>query len=67
MPHSPYFGPGFLATLQLMAARGQPDGMIERYHMDLEASLYGELIKPVKGAFVGARRAPASAAIPIPT
>ena len=33
MPHSPYFGPGFLATLQLMAARGSPDGMIERYHM----------------------------------
>jgi D-galactarolactone cycloisomerase len=51
MPHSPYFGPGFLATLQLMAARGQPGGMIERYHMDLEASLYGELINPVNGSF----------------
>ncbi len=44
-------GPGFLATLQLAAARGQPGGMIERYHMDLEASLYGELIEPVNGAF----------------
>jgi L-alanine-DL-glutamate epimerase-like enolase superfamily enzyme len=52
MPHSPYFGPGFLATLQLMAARGAPDGMIERYHLDLEASLYGELVTPVKGGFV---------------
>jgi D-galactarolactone cycloisomerase len=52
MPHSPYFGPGFLATLQLMAARGEPGGMIERYHMDLEASLYGELVTPVKGSFV---------------
>lgn len=51
MPHSPYFGPGFLATLQLMAARGEPGGMIERYHMDLEASLYGELIDPVNGSF----------------
>jgi L-alanine-DL-glutamate epimerase-like enolase superfamily enzyme len=51
MPHSPYFGPGFLATLQLAAARGQPGGMIERYHMDLEASLYGELIETVNGAF----------------
>jgi D-galactarolactone cycloisomerase len=51
MPHSPYFGPGFLATLQLAAARGQPGGMIERYHMDLEASLYGALIDPVNGAF----------------
>jgi L-alanine-DL-glutamate epimerase-like enolase superfamily enzyme len=52
MPHSPYFGPGFLATLQLMAARGTPDGMIERYHMDLEASLYGDLVTPVNGRFV---------------
>jgi len=51
MPHSPYFGPGFLATLQLTAARGQPGAMIERYHMDIEASLYGELINPVNGAF----------------
>jgi len=51
MPHSPYFGPGFLATLQLMAARGEPGGLVERYHMDLEASLYGELVTPVNGAF----------------
>ena len=52
MPHSPYFGPGFLATLHLLAARGGPGGMIERYHMDLEASLYGELVDPVDGGFV---------------
>jgi L-alanine-DL-glutamate epimerase-like enolase superfamily enzyme len=26
--------------------------MIERYHMDLEASLYGELVTPVNGSFV---------------
>ncbi len=51
MPHSPYFGPGFLATLQLLAARGAPGGMIERYHMDLEASLYGDLVTPVNGFF----------------
>jgi L-alanine-DL-glutamate epimerase-like enolase superfamily enzyme len=51
MPHSPYFGPGFLATLHLTAARGQPGALVERYHMDLEASLYGELIEPVAGAF----------------
>ena len=51
MPHSPYFGPGFLATLHLTAARGQPGALVERYHMDLEASLYGELIDPVNGAF----------------
>jgi L-alanine-DL-glutamate epimerase-like enolase superfamily enzyme len=51
MPHSPYFGPGFLATLHLTAARGQPGALVERYHMDLEASLYGPLIDPVDGAF----------------
>jgi L-alanine-DL-glutamate epimerase-like enolase superfamily enzyme len=51
MPHSPYFGPGFLATLHLTAARGQPGALVERYHMDLEASLYGKLIDPVNGAF----------------
>ncbi len=51
MPHSPYFGPGFLATLHLTAARGQPGALVERYHMDLEASLYGTLIDPVAGAF----------------
>jgi len=51
MPHSPYFGPGFLATLHLLAARGTPGGMIERYHMDLEATLYGGLVTPVKGCF----------------
>jgi len=52
MPHSPYFGPCFLATLHLLAARGTPGGMVERYHMDLEASLYGELVRPVNGKFV---------------
>jgi L-alanine-DL-glutamate epimerase-like enolase superfamily enzyme len=51
MPHSPYFGPGFLATLHLTAARGQPGALVERYHMDLEASLYGALIDPVDGTF----------------
>jgi L-alanine-DL-glutamate epimerase-like enolase superfamily enzyme len=51
MPHSPYFGPGFLATLHLTAARGQPGALVERYHMDLEASLYGKLIDPLNGAF----------------
>ncbi len=52
MPHSPYFGPGFLATLQMLAARSEPGGMVERYHMDLEASLYGDAIDPVNGGFL---------------
>lgn len=53
MPHSPYFGPGFLATLHLMLAR-PPElaGLAELYHLDLEANLYGELFAPVDGCFV---------------
>jgi L-alanine-DL-glutamate epimerase-like enolase superfamily enzyme len=51
MPHSPYFGPGFLATLHLAAARATPGALIERFHMDLEASIYGKLIDAVNGFF----------------
>jgi len=50
MPHSPYFGPGFLATLQLAAAMPNP-GLVERFYIDPAASLYGEWINPVNGAF----------------
>ncbi len=50
MPHSPYFGPGFTASLQLAATL--PDGaLLERLYVDLEASLYGDLIDPVDGNF----------------
>lgn len=50
MPHSPYFGPGWLATLQLMSAI--PDcGFVERLFVDHEASLYGDLIHPKDGCF----------------
>ena len=38
VPHSPYFGPGFLATLQLMAVR--PQGYIEVYYMKRAACLW---------------------------
>ena len=38
VPHSPYFGPGFLATLQLMALRN--DGFIEVYYMKRAACLW---------------------------
>lgn len=50
MPHSPYFGPGFLATLQLAAAEPQPM-LIERLYCRNEASLYGTLTDPVDGRF----------------
>lgn len=50
MPHSPYFGPGFLATLHLMA--GDPGaGLVEWLYVRREAGLYGDQIAPVEGKF----------------
>ena len=51
MPHSPYFGPGFLATLHLAQALPHP-GMIERVFIEPEASLYpAGTHDPVDGMF----------------
>lgn len=41
-PHSPYFGPGLLATLQLAARYPALTGGIECFGVRLEASLFGE-------------------------
>jgi L-alanine-DL-glutamate epimerase-like enolase superfamily enzyme len=44
-PHSPYFGPGFLATLHLMSTRD--DGTcIEMFYMNREACLWCGRIDP---------------------
>jgi L-alanine-DL-glutamate epimerase-like enolase superfamily enzyme len=40
IPHSPYFGPGFLATLHLMSVRSE--GLIEVFYMKRAASLWGD-------------------------
>lgn len=50
MPHSPYFGPGFVATLHLMAAQAA-EGLVERFYLSPTATLYGDLIEPTNGAF----------------
>lgn len=47
-PHSPYFGPGFLATMHLIAARA-PDAFVERLYVDLEADLFGGVTVPRDG------------------
>ncbi len=50
VPHSPYFGPGFLASLLLMAA--MPEAfLIEHIFLDVEAYPYGELNRPDGNAF----------------
>lgn len=45
-PHSPYFGPGFLATLHLSAGTGQP---VERYYGRLKTSLFGDRVDASDG------------------
>jgi len=45
-PHSPYFGPGFLATMHLVAGTNTP---VERFFGNLEASLYGDLVDTRNG------------------
>ena len=50
-PHSPYFGPGFLATLQLMALRD--DGtFVEVFYMKREACLWRGRIDPDAGGTI---------------
>ena len=43
MPHSPYFGPGLIATLHVLAA-DLPDSMCERFYCELEATPLGDAI-----------------------
>jgi D-galactarolactone cycloisomerase len=43
VPHSPYFGPGLLATLQVIAAAAQ-EMLVERLYVEFETSLYGDLV-----------------------
>ena len=50
VPHSPYFGPGFLATLHLMAA-SPVDSLVERFYMEVEASPMGTWIDAENGNF----------------
>jgi D-galactarolactone cycloisomerase len=47
-PHSACYGPGFLATVHLLAAQPVPS-VLECMHLRLEASLYPELTKVVNG------------------
>jgi D-galactarolactone cycloisomerase len=54
-PHSPYFGPGALATLHLIAALA-PQARFEYFYLRTEAALYGSPLSPE----VGQLRVPAA-------
>jgi L-alanine-DL-glutamate epimerase-like enolase superfamily enzyme len=47
-PHSPYFGPGALATLHLIAALAG-EALFEYFYLQADAWLYGELLVPRRG------------------
>ena len=47
-PHSPYFGPGALATLHLIAALA-PEARFEYFYLQVDAGLYGDLLAPRRG------------------
>jgi L-alanine-DL-glutamate epimerase-like enolase superfamily enzyme len=49
IPHSFYDGPGLLAAIQVMAALGAVDAMIEWRYFDLEAQIYGGALTPERG------------------
>jgi L-alanine-DL-glutamate epimerase-like enolase superfamily enzyme len=49
MPHSFYDGPGLLAAIQVTAAFGAADAMIEWRYFDLEAQIYGDALVPEGG------------------
>ena len=48
MPHSPYFGPGWLATLHLLSAIPN-SGYVERFYGTLPASTSGPYTDIVEG------------------
>lgn len=50
MPHCPYFGPGFIASLHLAASLANP-GLVERFYIDLEAEPYADWTKGKNGYF----------------
>jgi D-galactarolactone cycloisomerase len=47
-PHSPYFGPGLIATIHVAASLDKKP-MIERFYLDLEASPLGDLVEAPGG------------------
>jgi L-alanine-DL-glutamate epimerase-like enolase superfamily enzyme len=49
MPHTFYHGPGLLAAVQVTAALGSADSVIEWRHSDLAARVYGTAVVPADG------------------
>ena len=63
-PHSPYFGPGALATLHLLAALTD-EARFEYFYLRADAALYGSALQPKNGELV-VPRSPGLGADPDP-
>jgi D-galactarolactone cycloisomerase len=63
-PHSPYFGPGALATLHLLAGLTD-DARFEYFYLWADAALYGATLEP-RGGDLAVPRAPGLGADPDP-
>ena len=63
-PHSPYFGPGALATLHLLAALSDT-ARFEYFYLRAEASLHGSVLQP-QGGELALPHAPGLGADPDP-
>ena len=63
-PHSPYFGPGALATLHLLAALTE-EARFEYFYLWAEAGLYGSALQP-QGGELSVPRAPGLGVEPDP-
>jgi L-alanine-DL-glutamate epimerase-like enolase superfamily enzyme len=48
VPHSAYFGPGLLASIQVIAAMKR-ESMVERFYCDFEKHILGNAINPING------------------
>jgi D-galactarolactone cycloisomerase len=58
VPHSPYFGPGYLATLHLIAASGRVDVRLETYFLDAELPVYGTALNVAADGMIAVPEAP---------
>lgn len=64
VPHSPFFGPGYLATIHVLAAKAR-ESALERFYCDLAGDPCGH-VAPIVGGFVDVPDAPGLGGDPDP-
>ncbi|RAI42630.1 mandelate racemase/muconate lactonizing enzyme family protein [Rhodoplanes roseus] len=64
VPHSPFFGPGYLATIQVLAAKTR-ESALERFYCDLAFDPCGEFV-PIEAGEIAVPEAPGLGGDPDP-